>query len=393
VGGLTAEAIAGRRIIIGANGATSLLESLAHVLPAGIVVTSDPTYYIYTSVLERLGFELLPVPEDHDGLRIDALERKLHELDARASQISFFYLVTINNPSCAIISNSRRRQLVETVTRLSERLGRAVPLVLDRAYEDLVHDPGVGHLESCLLCDPAGLVYELGTLSKVLAPALRIGYMIGRDNRFMDAMVQRTFDSGFSASLITQEISSWLLDYQVEDQLTSVRAGYRAKAQAVRAWVHEYLGDALEDIVGGRAGFYLYLTFRSVETCEGSAFFRYLSRTTGDPVVDGEGEKKPRVVYIPGQICVHPRGELAETGRRQLRLSYAYETLENLHQAIRLMREAALYAGQLNQKTGTQAPEPYCTHARPSPQAPKGPGVEDAQLPEPRVSYGRGAKP
>ena len=346
IGGLTDEILAGRKIIIGPNGATSLLESLAYVLPRGIVVTSDPTYYIFTNFLERRGFQMLAVPEDHEGIRTDLLGKKLDALGDRLDEVAFFYLVTINNPSCAILSNHRRRELIRSASRLSYRLGRRIPVILDRAYEDLVHDPEVGPLESGLLSDPEGIVYEIGTLSKVLAPALRIGYMIGQGGSFMKVMVQRTFDAGFSAALITQEIASWLLDSQVEHQLARVRAGYRHKALAVRSWVDQYLGDELEMVSGGRAGFYFYLTLRRVETGEESPFFRYLTRTTGDPEIDGPSEaRRPRVVYIPGEICVHPRGDLAEAGRRQLRISYAFEELDALRRAVVLMKEAIDYAG------------------------------------------------
>jgi len=345
VGGLTAEILARNRVIIGPNGATSLLESVAYVLPRGIVVTSDPTYYIYTNFLERRGFDLLAVPEDGEGIRTDLLEARLDALGDRLGEVAFFYVVTINNPSCVILSNRRRRELVASAARLSQRLCRRILVIMDRAYEDLVHDPDVGPLESGLLSDTEGLVYEVGTLSKVFAPALRIGYMIGRPGSFMDVMVQRTFDAGFSAPLITQEISSWLLDNQLQSQLARVREGYRSKARIVCAWVQQHLGDELESVSGGRAGFYLYLTFRSVETHQRSPFFRYLARTTGETVIDGARDSRnPRVVYIPGEICVHPRGEMAERGKRQLRISYGFEELEPLQRAIVLMREAISYA-------------------------------------------------
>jgi 2-aminoadipate transaminase len=356
IGGLTETALADRRIIIGPNGATSLLESLAYVLPCGIVVTSDPMYYIYTNFLERRGFELLTVPEDERGLRTDLLGEKLERLGERRNEIRFFYAVTVNNPSCVVLSNDRRRGLVEVGRRLSQELGRKVPVIFDRAYEDLVHDPGLPPLESGLLRDAEGIVYEIGTLSKVLAPALRIGYMIGRPGEFLDAMVQRTSDAGFSAPMITQEMSSWLLDHHIDRQLEKVRAGYRGKARAVREWLTEYLGAELAAVSGGQAGFYFYLTLRNIQTHEASPFFKYLTRTTGNATLDGPADgRNPRVLYIPGEHCVHAKGDLADLGRRQLRLSYGFEELEAIHKAVRLMKEAVAYDGEESGR-GAHAP-------------------------------------
>jgi DNA-binding transcriptional MocR family regulator len=344
-GGLTAEILDRTAIIVGANGATSLLEGLAQVLEPGIVISSDPVYYIYSNFLERRGFEIAAVPEDDSGIRIDALERRLAGLGGRRKDLRFIYLVTVNNPTCSVLDNRRRRQLVEIAARLSDELGRKVPLVLDKAYEDLVHDPDTEKPLSGLLWDARGLVYELGTVSKILAPALRVGYMMGPDSDLMRAMVQRISDVGFSAPLVTQEMASYLLDNHCRRQVESVNAGYREKARAVRGWLDEHLGEHLEHVVGGQAGFYFYLTFREIETGEGSRFFKFLSRTTGDEDVDGPaGARKPRLVYIPGEICVHPRGELVEVGRRQLRLSYGFEKLERIGEAVRLMAEAATYA-------------------------------------------------
>lgn len=344
VGGLTEAALADRQIIIGPNGGTSLLESAAHVLPRGIVVTADPVYYIYTNFLERFGYEVLAVPEDQHGIRTDILERKLAALGERSANISYFYVVTVGNPSCSILSNDRRLALIDIAGRLSRRLGRRIPVLFDRAYEDLVHDPSVEPPESGLRHDPLRIVYEVGTLSKVLAPALRIGYMIGSPGAFMQAMVQRTSDAGFSAPLMSQEIAARLLEAHIVGQLDRVRVGYREKSQATRAWLDEKLGGELESVVGGKAGFYLYLTFRRIETHEASPFFRYLTRTTGDVRIDGlPGDRHPRVIYIPGEHCVHSRGDLADVGRRQLRLSYGFEELDAIRRAIHLMGEAASY--------------------------------------------------
>ncbi|HXK54146.1 MAG TPA: AMP-binding protein, partial [Hyphomicrobiales bacterium] len=71
IGGLDHDVLQRQQVIIGPNGATSLLEGLADLLEPGIVVTSDPMYYIYCNFLERKGYELLTVPEDDNGLRPD----------------------------------------------------------------------------------------------------------------------------------------------------------------------------------------------------------------------------------------------------------------------------------------------------------------------------------
>ncbi|MFC1539832.1 hypothetical protein ACFL6H_10450, partial [Candidatus Latescibacterota bacterium] len=102
--------------------------------------------------------------------------------------------------------------MVRFVTGLSQEFDRPVPVFFDKAYEYLIHDETISKPESGFLSDENGLVYEIGTLSKLLAPALRIGYMIGNDGPFMRAMVQKTSDAGFSAPLITQEIAGYLLD-------------------------------------------------------------------------------------------------------------------------------------------------------------------------------------
>jgi 2-aminoadipate transaminase len=319
------------RIIVGPCGATSLLDALAQVLKQGIVVTSDPTYYIYADALERQGFEVLPVPEDAEGISVEALDRKVRELGDRADEISFFYVVTVNNPSSTILSNARRRAIYDVVAKLSRQQERRIPLIFDQAYEWLLHDPMCEPMQSALTYDDREIVYEIGTLSKVIAPAMRIGYMLGPDGPFLQAMIQKSSDTGFSAPPFVQEMAGYLLDHGIDAQLQAVNAGYRAKALAVRAAIDESLGQHLADCRGGRAGFYFYLTMKSVETRPGSSFFQLLVEAPGG---------LPRVIYIPGEYCVHPRGELADIGRRQLRISYGFENTETIVRALGLMREA-----------------------------------------------------
>jgi 2-aminoadipate transaminase len=342
VGGLTESVLHARRLIIGASGVTSLLDAMATVMVPGVVVTGDPLYYIYSDYLSRLGFTLLPIPEDHEGIMTQLIEEKVA---AVLDRLSFFYVVTVGNPTSSILTNARRNELVRTVTRISSRLGRKVPLFLDNAYEHLLHGPGIGRIVAGSLSDSAGIVYELGTLSKILAPALRIGYVLGPSGALMDALVQHTSDVGFSAPLVNQEIAAYLLDHAADEHVRRVNAGYRTKAVAVRGWLEGEFGADLDDLSGGDAGFYYYLTLRNTKTDEGSRFYHYATRTTGRPEIDGATDTpNPRVMYVPGAFCVHPAGDCAKVGTRQLRLSYGYASLDELRRGIRILGEAARYA-------------------------------------------------
>jgi 2-aminoadipate transaminase len=350
VGMLSEETLSGKEIIIGPNGATSLLESIASVIEPGIVITTDPMYYIYCNFLERRGFDILAVPEDNEGIRTDVLERKIRGLGDKIGTLRYAYIVTVSNPTGTILSNSRRAELVGIVSDVANRLGRPVPVIFDKAYEDLIHDETVPKPESGFLYDTNNLVYEIGTLSKLLAPALRIGYMIGSDAPFMRSMVQKTSDAGFSAPQITQEIAGYLLDNHVSKQIEFINSGYRSKAAAIKARIDEKLGGDIESCSGGQAGFYFYLTLNGIETTENSPFFKFLTRTTGDPAVDGpENGTYPRVIYIPGEFCVHSAGDMVDAGKRQLRLSYGFEETDRILSAIDHIKEAVEYAKDIRQ--------------------------------------------
>lgn len=119
IGGLSEKMLNTKTIVIGPNGATSLLEGITHLLPPGIVITTDPMYYIYCNDLERKGFRIIAVPEDEHGIRIDLLQEKLNNLASQKEYIRFLYIV------------NRYRRLTRSQTcwfalRLSATMGRAV---------------------------------------------------------------------------------------------------------------------------------------------------------------------------------------------------------------------------------------------------------------------------
>lgn len=348
---LTSQALAGddvvirsKEILVGTNGATSLLEGLAQILEPGLVIMSDPVYYIYSYFLERKGFRILALPEDAHGLVPDRLEEALSGDASDLVDLRFIYVVSISNPTSTVLTNDRRHRIVDIVNRFVDRSGRYIPLIFDQAYSGLIHDPQVEPQESAFRHDRNQLVHEIGTLSKILAPALRIGYIVGPTGELMSALQERNSDAGFSASVINQQIAAVLLNEFLPSQQRRVLDGYRQRAVEVRHAINEKLAGYIEEVRGGQAGFYYYITFKEIPTHDNSDFYKFLSRTTGNKKVDNsEGFILPRVAYIPGQYCVSASGELIAHGNRSLRFSYGFEPLDRLISAVAMIAEAAEY--------------------------------------------------
>lgn len=334
-----------REIVIGTSGATSILESLGQIFKPGLIIMADPVYYIYRLYLERKGFKIIGLPEDNNGLNPDHLQELLYSDQINLEELRFIYIVTVSNPTSTILTNARKHSIVRLMHRIAETQSRHIPVIFDQAYTGLIHDPEVEIQESVFREDKRDLVYEIGTLSKILSPSFRLGYVVGKPSPLLAAIQERNSDVGFSASPLNQSIAAVLLAEVLQQQRTRVLEGYRVKAQAIIERMDKQLGSYLETYSGGRAGFYFYLTFKEIETHPESDFYRYLHRTTGISVIDGEGEHSPpRLAYIPGCFCVLPDGALRETGNRSLRLSYGYETMEHLLTAVDLMAEAAAFA-------------------------------------------------
>ena len=95
IGGLTADVLSKKKICIGANGATSLLDSIAEIMPKGIVITTDPNYYIYIETLQRKGFTICAIPEDSDGMRVDVLEEQLKTIAISLSLSTISFKATL----------------------------------------------------------------------------------------------------------------------------------------------------------------------------------------------------------------------------------------------------------------------------------------------------------
>ncbi len=341
IGNLTETEINQHKITIGVNGTTSLLDAFSDVLAPGIVIIGDPFYYSYTENLVKKGFTLLPVKSDTKGIIPEEIEKAIATINPQ--DISFIYIITVNNPDSLILSNERRHKIVEIADEISNKKGQLLPVIFDKAYEDIIHNPEIPQPDSGLKYNEKGNIFEVGTFSKLLAPALRIGFLISKDNIIRQQIIQRISDIGFSNSLINQEITSRLIDHNLDQHKLKVNAEYRRKAVNIKRILEEELSDYIEEIRGGDAGFYFYITFKDILTSEGSNFFKFMGRKTGNAKIDGTPDVNPRLIYVPGTVCSQQK-----QAERQMRLSYGFEEPEVFARAAKLMKEACEYCEGVN---------------------------------------------
>ncbi|MDB5075246.1 MAG: PLP-dependent aminotransferase family protein, partial [Chloroflexi bacterium] len=154
--------------VIVVSGATQGLALAARALiePGDEVAVEAPSYVGVLQTFAAAGARLIGVPMDRHGLRVDELATILSRRRIRLIVVQ----PTLQNPTNSTLSLERRERLLS----LAERYG--VPILEDDAYGELWHDgSGPAPLKAI---DRHGNVIYLGTFSKTIAPALRLGWCV-----------------------------------------------------------------------------------------------------------------------------------------------------------------------------------------------------------------------
>jgi 2-aminoadipate transaminase len=135
------------------------------------VIVEQETYQGALTRLSRLGIHAVGIPLDEGGMCIGALRSALDDLRQRDIRAKYIYTIpTVQNPTGTIMGEERRIELL----RLSEAYG--VPIVEDDCYADLIWD---GRRPPALYAmSKAGGVIHIGSFSKSIAPAMRVGYIV-----------------------------------------------------------------------------------------------------------------------------------------------------------------------------------------------------------------------
>ncbi len=231
------------RDVLVTTGSQQALDLVTRALvdPGDAVVVEDPAYVGALQVFQAAGAALHPVPLDGDGMAVDVLERALRDgLRPRLVHT----VPTFHNPRGVTLAAERRAALAG----LAERYGFLV--VEDDPY-GLLALPGTA--PPAPVAAHGDRVVRLGSASKVLAPALRVGWLHGPP-ALLAAVERLKQGTDLCTSSLTQAVAADLLadGPWFAGHLDAVRAALGARAAAFTGAVAEHLpGAACSTPTGG----------------------------------------------------------------------------------------------------------------------------------------------
>jgi 2-aminoadipate transaminase len=200
------------------------------------VVVEQANYGGTLSRLARLGVNAVGIPLDGEGMRMDALAAALDDLQRRGIRPKYIYIIpTVQNPTGTILSEARRTELLV----LSRRYG--VPIFEDECYSDLIW---TGERPRALYAMAGGEgVIHIGSFSKSVSPALRVGYLVARWDILCRLLPLKT-DAGSGA--LEQMVLGEFCPAHFDTHVPRLRAGLRAKLETLMEALAEQFGTAAE---------------------------------------------------------------------------------------------------------------------------------------------------
>jgi GntR family transcriptional regulator/MocR family aminotransferase len=197
-------------------------------LGAKRIAFEDPSHPEQRQIAARAGLEIVAVPVDDDGLRVDELER--------ADPDAVIVTPAHQHPTGAVLAGERRTALLAW---LRERGAFAIEDDYDAEYR--YDRAAVGALQGL---EPDRVIYA-GSASKTLAPALRLGWLVV-PTALLDAVTREKTLSDLGTARIDQyALADFLTRGELDRHLRRMRVRYRARRDALVAALAEALPEAI----------------------------------------------------------------------------------------------------------------------------------------------------
>ena len=254
--------------LIVTTGSQQALDLLGKTLvgPGDKVIVEGPTFLATIQCFRLYGAELISAPLDEQGVDVDRLEQLIVE-----HRPKFVYLIpTFGNPSGRMLGLARRQRLLEIAVRHN------TILVEDDPYGDLYF--GEAPPPSLLALSPsvpgsADLLVHCGSLSKVLSPGLRVGWMVAPAELLAKATMCKQFSDANTSTFAQAVAAQYLKSGRMPETLAQVRRVYAERAKAMSVALRRDLGPAVS-FVEPQGGLFIWarLTGADGGPTDGAAF-------------------------------------------------------------------------------------------------------------------------
>ena len=238
--------------LIVTTGSQQALDLLGKTMisPGDKVIVEGPTFLATIQCFRLYGADIISAPIDGDGVRTDVLEALMAE-----HRPKFVYLVpTFGNPSGAMLSLERRNKVLELAVKYQTLV------VEDDPYGDLYFNAAPPPSLLALSAGVPGsreLLAHCGSLSKVLSPGLRLGWMIAPAELLVKATMCKQFSDAATSTFAQATAAQYLKAGRMPATLSHVRKVYAERAQAMGNALRRELGDAI-DFVQPQGGLFVW---------------------------------------------------------------------------------------------------------------------------------------
>lgn len=283
--------------------------------PGDVIATEDPTFLGALLAFNPYEPEYAAVRTDDDGLDPAHLDEVLA---GRPGAKLIYTVPDFQNPTGVSLSLERRHQLIDVANR------RDVIVLEDAPYRDLRFDGD--SIPTLASLDTEGRVIHLGSFSKILAPGLRLGWMMA-PRPLLDrlALLKLAADTQ-SSTLNMAAVSTYLERHDIDAQIARANTSYRRKRDLTLATLDRVMPADVAH-TRPRGGLFTWLTFpRGFDTGD---FMR-------DVLLP-----RARVAYVPGATFFP-----TDQQPNHARLSYATLPEETLVHGLGLLAEHYLAAGR-----------------------------------------------
>ena len=217
------------------RGSQMALALLARALvrPGDVVAMEALGYLPAAQVFKLQGAKVVPIPVDHDGIDVEAVARL-----ARAGRLRAVHVTPHHQfPTTVVLAAPRRLRLLDLARE--HRFA-----VIEEDYDHEFHFDGRPVLPLAS-ADRWGVVSYVGTFSKVLAPALRIGYVVAPPPLLASVAGHRLYIDVQGDRVLEFALAELIEEGEVQRHIRRVRREYRARRDVLAQALHEKVGEAL----------------------------------------------------------------------------------------------------------------------------------------------------